>query len=202
MTRTYLWGAVFVMAATSVMWTDTARAGGRANVTVNPVFTNSSPPEEIEGASSTLIRTDKGVSMELTTSGLEPGAYTIWFAVFNDPDACFFGVGGCGVGEDFEPGGAASPGGAARFGFTYAGGHIVGDSGEATFAGHLKVGDVLLNNDLELDETLENARMAEIHLIVRFHGQADPGRIAEQIRSGEFDDPEVVDVQFAVNPAP
>lgn len=202
MARTYRWSAAFVAAAALVMGSATARAGGPADVTVNPVFTNASPPEEIEGASSTLIRTSKGISMVLTTSGLEPGAYTIWFAVFNDPEACFFGVGGCGVGEDFEPGGAASPGGAARFGFTYAGGHIVGDSGEATFAGHLKVGDVLLNNDLELDEALENARMAEIHLIVRYHGQADPGRIAEQIHTGEFDDPEVVDVQFAVNPAP
>lgn len=202
MTRTYLGGAVFVVAAALVMGSATARAGGPADVTVYPVFTNSDPPEEIDGASSTLIRTDKGISMVLTTSELEPGAYTIWFAVFNDPEACLFGVGGCGVPADLEPGGAASPGGAARFGFTYAGGHIVNDSGEATFAGHLKVGDVLLNNDLELDEMLENARTAEIHLIVRFHGQADPGRIAEQIHTGEFDDPAVVDVQFAVNPAP
>lgn len=168
-----------------------------ALVSVNSVFTFDDPPEEIEGATSTLVRTDNGISMELTTSGLEPGAYTIWFVVFNNPEACFLGSDMCGeADEDFAVGGPT------RFGFTYATGHIVDDSGEATFAGHLKAGEVLLNNDLELDEVLENARTAEIHLIVRYHGPAVPGRIPEQIRTGEFDNPNVIDVQFAVNPPP
>jgi hypothetical protein len=195
---TYLWGAVFVMAVVFAMGSATAHADGRANVTVNPVFTFDL--DEIEGASSTLIRTDNGVSMVLSTSGLEPGAYTVWFIVFNDPEACFNPPADdipCGDDPaDFEVGNPA------RSGFTLATGHIVDDSGEATFAGHLNVGDLLLNNDLELDEVLENARTAEVHLIVRFHGEADPGRIHEQLRTGEFDDPSVVDVQFAVNPAP
>lgn len=168
-----------------------------ASVSVNPVFTVTDPPQLVGGATSTLVRTNNGISMELTTSGLEPGAYTIWFVVFNNPDACFLGPDMCGLAdEDFEVGGPAG------FGFTYAAGHIVDDSGEATFAGHLKTGAALLNDDLELDEVLENARTAEIHLIVRYHGPAVPGRIPEQIRTGEFDNPNVFDLQFAVNPPP
>jgi hypothetical protein len=197
---TYLWGAAFVVAAVLVMGSATARAGGPANVTVNPVFNLDDDFTLVEGATSTLIRTDNGISMVLTTGGLAPGAYTIWFIVFNDPEACFNPPADdipCGDDPaDFEVGNPA------RSGFTLATGHIVDDSGEATFAGHLNVGDLLLNNDLELDEVLENARTAEVHLIVRFHGEADPGRIHEQLRTGEFDDPSVVDVQFAVNPAP
>jgi hypothetical protein len=150
---------------------------------------------------SKLIRTDTGVNLTLVTSGLEPGAYTCWFAVFNHPENCGDPA-GCGINpDDFLP---ASEGGTTGFGFTYATGHVVDRSGKAVFAANLNEGTVLLNDFLDLDEVFQDARAAEIHLIVRYHGPAEPGRIYEQTHTLEPDlgiGPDV-DVQFSVHPAP
>jgi hypothetical protein len=146
--------------------------------------------------SSTLIRTDQGVSMYLQTSGLQPGAYTVWFVIFNHPEACVNGPGHCGEDPaDFAPGGPAG------FGFTYATGHLVGPSGRATFAAHLNEGVRLMDENLNPGEVFENARTAEIQLIVRYHGPAQPGRIYEQTHTYQPELGLEADVQFAVHTA-
>ena len=171
------------------------RAGGPADVTFNDVYWFDDF-SLVEGGVSKLVRTDRGVSMDLSTNSLEPGAYTAWWIMFQNPAGCVLGPGLCGEhGDDFTPGGPAG------FGFGFATGHIVDESGEATFGAHLKVGTALYDDNFD-PIVLENARTAEIHQIVRYHGESDPGRIPEQIHTGEFDDPTVVDVQFAVNPVP
>ena len=56
----------------------------------------------VAGASSTLLRTRNGVSIQLNTSGLEPGAaYTVWMVVFNNPAACSDGI--CGEDDVLPP---------------------------------------------------------------------------------------------------
>lgn len=165
-----------------------------ATISFSDVYTLTDPPVKIEGGGAKLVRTDNGVSMKLMTDQLEPGAYTVWFLVFNNPDGCSLGSGMCGeTDEDFAVGGPAG------FGFTFATGHIVGESGKANFAGSLMVGEPLLNGDAVLDGTiLESSRTTEIHLVVRYHSAAVPGRIPEQIHTSEgFEDPNVFDVQFA-----
>jgi hypothetical protein len=54
-----------------------------------PVLTTPPPvPPSVVGAS-TLVRTAHGVSTKVETSALAPGdAVTLWWIVFNNPDAC------------------------------------------------------------------------------------------------------------------
>jgi hypothetical protein len=172
----------------------TVRAGGPADVTVNDVL--SLADFSVTGASK-LTRTDKGVSIEVDTTGLAPGAYTFWWIVFNHPEECVFGPGFCGFDpSDFDVGGPAG------FGFIRASGHIVDESGEATVGANLKQGEMLYDNNLNPTVTLEDPRTAEIQLIVRYHGPVDPERMPGQIHTGEFDNPDVYDVQISIHPAP
>ena len=171
-----------------------ARAGGPADTTVNDVL--SLEDFSVTGVSK-LVRTDRGVNIELYTKGLAPGAYTFWWIVFKHPEECVHGPGMCGFDNaDFEVGGPAG------FGFIRASGHIVDESGETTVGANLKKGETLLDNDLNPTQTFENPRTAEIQLIVRYHGPVDPDRMPAQIHTGEFDNPDVFDVQISIHPAP
>ncbi|MCI0461474.1 MAG: hypothetical protein L0Z62_31370 [Gemmataceae bacterium] len=130
---------------------------------------------------STLLRTDHGVGIHLNTSGLLPGVYTAWWAVFNTP-----GQGPPTVG--------------------FATSHVVGPSGTASFAAHLNEGETLLGHPLS-GGSLVDARTAEIHLVIRYHGPADPGRLDEQLHSFEpgLDtdaDPNTRNVQVTIHPPP
>jgi hypothetical protein len=146
---------------------------------------------------SRLVRRDSGVNLRVHTTGLEPGAYTVWFLVFNNPGGCVDPA-NCGAdAADFEPGGPAG------FGFTRATGGIVGPRGEATFAGNLLAGEILMDDAFE-PIAFDDPQAAEIQVIVRYHGPADPGEIFDQTHTLQ---PELgvgpdVDVQFAVHPAP
>lgn len=85
--------------------------------------------------SSTLTRSDDSVSIKLKTTDLTPGAYTMWWVVFNNPEACVNGPGHCGEDPaDFAVDGPAG------FGFTWADGGIVGPNGEHTFTSRLREG--------------------------------------------------------------
>jgi hypothetical protein len=138
---------------------------------------------------STLIRTDNGVSMQLKTTDLEPGAYTVWWVAFNNPENCTGGV--CGDDEaDFDPE-------LTGFSFGYAAGGIVGPSGKATFAGHVNEGEILS----ELG-SLADAMTSEVHLVLRYHGAKDPGNIYEQTHTMQPELGLEADIQFAMHPAP
>ena len=103
---------------------------------------------------STVMRTENGITASLTVSGLPPGAYTFWMRV----DA---------------PGVAPAAGRLA--------GHVVGESGNATFSGHVKTGDVVGDPSIPgLEGTLQDPLHAKITLVVRSHGPAVPGQIFEQ----------------------
>jgi hypothetical protein len=119
---------------------------------------------------SALARTDDGVSMTLMTTGLAPGAYTVWWVVFN-PD-----VPGMSVG--------------------FAAGHVVGPNGMARFAATLKEGEPLSI----AGGPLEDARGADIHLVVRYHGPVDPLHLYDQLHT--FEPGIAVNVQYSVHEAP
>ncbi len=122
-----------------------------------------------------LVRGPNGVSMELTTTQLDPGAaYTVWWVVFNNPEYC---VDGCDASDSGIPEVQATVLAAA--------GHVVGATGQSSFAGHLQVGDTsgdsfppLLPGD---SVGLVDVMKAEIHLAVRTHGTPIAGMVAEQI---------------------
>jgi hypothetical protein len=144
-------------------------------------------------AVSNLVRTNHGVSMTLDTNGLEPGAYTNWFVIFNHPENC--GTFPCGE-SDVDPTDANGVGSSVLF----ATGNVVGSSGIGGFAAHLSEGNT---KGALFGPGLLDARAAEVHLVVRYHGPMIPTLMPAQINSvgggcgfGLF---ACVDVQAAVH---
>lgn len=129
---------------------------------------------------STLLRNETGVSTVLRTSELTPGhAMTLWFIVFNNPDAC--ATSPCSISDLFNP--------VVQGDFLLAAGHVVGGTGQAVYGGALQVGDTRGSGMIEigfpeLAVGLLNPLTAEIHLAVHSHGPALRGReLAAQISS-------------------
>jgi len=128
-------------------------------------------PSVVVGTS-TLTRTDRGISFTLRTSGLESGhAVTIWWMVVN-PD------GGVAV--------------------LYAAGHVLGQDGTATFAGYLPVGDSD-GHAMGTDTTLEDALQATVYLVVRDHGPANPRTVNAQIHTFGVCNTSCTDLQMSVH---
>lgn len=144
-------------------------AGGsaaRSSTSVIP-FLGGAP---IPGSSSTLLRNSGGISYTLKTSELEPGGtYTNWYVVFNDPSQC---TGPCGEDDDVFPG---APAGVSVI---FADGHVIGRNGQGNFAGRLNAGDT---SGALFGPGLSDPYGAEIHIVVRGHGQPIPGMVHEQI---------------------
>ena len=122
---------------------------------------------------STLMRTDNGVIAHLTASGLAPGAYTFWMKVE-------------------APDGSTVSGRLA--------GHVVGQDGNVNFAAHVSVGEVLSGNPDFPSGPLQDPLHAQIRLVVRYHGPADPGRIHEQTHT--FEPGVAVNFLISVHPPP
>ncbi len=136
---------------------------------------------EVQGAGSTLIRTDAAVSIVLTTSGLEPLApYTIWWVVFNEPAAC---LGPCDEDDLFNPDGTMNINEAADISILYADGALSDDAGNAAFSAVLLVGAPL--GEVVYGPGLRDAHAAEIHVVVRSHGPLDPERAFAQLSTFE-----------------
>jgi hypothetical protein len=122
----------------------------------------------VPGASSTLVRTDNGISVSLTTSGLPDGhAVTVWALIFNDPTACEGGVCDETRGDLNIPEVQGSV-----FRVT---GHVVSTS--SSFGGHIAVGDAA---NAARGPGLLDPYGAQIHLIVREHGMAGTGELLQQ----------------------
>jgi hypothetical protein len=138
----------------------------------------------VPGSWSTLRRNHSGVTVDIHTSDLSPGAYTAWWVVFNNPEYCTDGV----CGEDdifvapFQPiinpdGTFGTPGVVVQvIGAT---GHVVSQNGVGNFSARLKEGD----NEAGLfpGPGLIDAGKAEVHNIVRYHGPMVPEYMPAQI---------------------
>lgn len=146
----------------------------------------------IHDAFAVLERNEDGVELTLDTD-LPPGAYTVWWVVFNNPEFC---VDGCGS-DDFE----RPEVDASSF---WATGEVVGDEGGITFNAQILEGELPTGSDqVTLGDGLEDSFSAEIHPIVRTHGSVIPGLEEEQISTfnGGCPPNECENVQFAVFPA-
>ena len=113
----------------------------------------------VEGASASLVRTDNGLTMQINTSELEPGAYTVWWVIFNNPEFC-----SDMCGEDDLPFNGGDPN--VNVVLPNATGHAVGQNGVGNFGAYIQVGT---------SEGLMDPRGAEVHLIVRTHGPVQQG---------------------------
>ena len=140
---------------------------GAATKTTSPVTT-------FAGAvvgTSTLTRTDSGISFSLSTTGLQAGhAVTIWWMVFN-------------------PDGSVS--------VQYAAGHVIDEGGAAQFGGYLQVGDT--EGVINGGPGLLDALAANVVLVVRDHGPADPARVNEQIQTFDVCNPTCTDLQISMH---
>jgi hypothetical protein len=136
----------------------------RAIRTTSPVVSFDDPSIVLPG-SSTLNRTQRGVSVRLETSGLTPGnAYTFWWGITSSPGANL--VGGRITG------------------------FVVGRHGQAEVEGHLRVGQMVGEPAIPGHEgtlTMQDALHAQIQVVVRDHGPAIRGQVFEQTHTFQPD---------------
>ncbi len=137
--------------------------------------------------SSQLVRTKNGISAEYSTYDMTPGnAVTLWFIVFNNPEFCTEAEDGCSPDDIF-----GNPDVEADF--LVASGHVIGESGNATFSGHLNVGDTSGSGLAEAlcgsQDCIETPGLlypdkALVVLGIHDHGPAQTGQVLkEQISS-------------------
>lgn len=119
-------------------------------------------PPTTHGAA-TLARGTDWIQTNIRTSGLPPGAYTVWWVVFDTPAGC---VDGCGLDDLFSPD--------AHVSIFWATGGVVHEGGVGSFRARYDVGDDLGEPGIQHvlgDGSIEPTR-AEIHNVVKYHGPA------------------------------
>ncbi len=114
--------------------------------------------------SSDLVRTVDNISMNIDTTDLPIGAYTVWWVIFNNPAGCSDGE--CGENDVLPPN--VNP--AAEVSALWATGGIVGPDRSGHFSGRLGVGKDGAPGVILWGDGVTNPMDAEVHLIVRYHG--------------------------------
>ena len=161
----------------------------RASVSISPVV---SLPDitPVAGASSKIVRNDNGVTVSVSTT-VDPGTYTMWMLLWNDPGQC---TGSEGLVCD--P--AVDPMDCVLF----VAGHVVGNNGTLNYTGHRRMYDSSgAIGPFECANGLTNPQGAAAHLIIRSHGPKLPGLVNSQISTvdGGCDVNECADVQAAAH---
>jgi len=168
-------GALAGLAALAVV-AGPAHAG--AGHSTSPVFTIPPPAPPSVVGSSTLVRTDNGLSATVDTSGLKPGdVVTLWWIVANSPEECQAGLPGlsrCGPADHVAGRGDMS--------VHHAAGRIAAEDGTASYGAHLRVGDVS-RALFEGEPGLVDPRGAEVILVLKTHGPKIPALTAEMLRT-------------------
>lgn len=125
----------------------------------------------VQGSSAKLTRSADAVWLNLNTTELAEGAYTVWWVVFNNPAMC---SGSCGMDDFSNPAVGAS--------VFFATGGVVGRDGTGHFRAHAEEGDLpSMPGQLLFGPGLTNAEGAEIHVVVRYHGPVAPAILQKQI---------------------
>ena len=119
-------------------------------------------------------------------------ATTVWWVVFNEPTMCsdndcgendIFNLDADGefiLNDDGSPPVNAAGRQAAKITALRADGHVVDASGAAQFSSRLPIGDA---SEALFGGGLQNPMTAEIHLVLRTHGPAIPGKVDSMIYS-------------------
>ena len=129
----------------------------------------------VAGASSKIIRTDKGITVSVKTT-VDPGAYTMWLLVWNNPEDCMFGKNNPDAGLRCHPG-MGDPPSCVLFGA----GHVGGENGVLNYTGHQQAW--VPGGGPDCGNGLTNPRGADVHAAVRSHGPKVPGNIDAQIHT-------------------
>ena len=137
----------------------------------------------VDGASSKITRTEQGITVSVKTT-VDPGAYTMWLLVWNNPENCGGNPGVPGLRCVPPPPGGPADGFDIPSCVLFGAGHVVGNNGKLNYTAHRQIGDtfgVIGGNDCGAG--LTNPRGADVHAAVRTHGEAIPGMIPEQIHT-------------------
>ncbi len=129
----------------------------------------------VPGAEGTLYTTAWASFVHIRTTGLVPGnVYTLWWVLFNDPEACEQNPEPCAAGDIFA---AGNP---AQAQVSYAAGDIADAAGEATFNAHFELGPV----DGWLPESgFTDLWDAEHHFTINDHGPLVEENMPDMIHS-------------------
>lgn len=135
---------------------------------------------------SILVRDAEGISMNIDTTDLPVGAYSVWWVIFNKPSEC--GNNKCGS-SDTGAGGSPNP---AEASVLWATGGIVGPDREGHFSASIGVGLDRAPGEVLRGPALLEPMTAEVHLILRYHGSpqwddADRFLAQQTIFSGNCD---------------
>jgi len=157
-------GAFVVISTLSSL---TAQAGP-ASISTAPVI-HLSDFTLVAGASSKIVRNDNGVTVSVSTT-VDPGTYTMWMLLWNDPSLCAG-----------SPGLVCDPAVDALDCVLFTAGHGVGNNGTLNYTGHRGVYDNSGAIGPPCPNGLDNPQGAAIHLIIRGHGPKLPGQVNLQI---------------------
>ena len=151
-----------------------AGSSGEHSREIAPV-TDFNTGDPIPGAHSKLMRERDAITTLLYSPALQPGhGVTLWWVLFNNPDACVAGNAPVRCGADdllpFNP--DTQAGGTVSF----ADGEWVTSAGRQVFVARITQG----NAD---EDPLWNALGADVHLILRDHGPPQSGLEEAQITS-------------------
>ena len=137
-------------------------------------------PNGGKGSSATLKRYADKITVNVQTTGLPAGAFTLWWVIWNYPDFC--AMGGCGDPDLFNP---EVQGLVVR-----ATGGVVGRDGTAHFHDTLEVGDPGLVGRFVpfagLDNPLANPLAAQVLAVIKYHGPASPDPVTLEMQTHTF----------------
>jgi len=156
------------MSLTSPVSTRSVVAAGASQET-QPVYTTPDGfllGDAVPGAYAKLVRNKNGITTNVHTSLTGDGVYTIWWVIFNHPEACTTFL--CTFDEPdlvVNATGKIVSGGPANFGAW------VGPGGPYS-------GEIIYEGP---DASLTNPEGALITLVLRYHGPAIQGQIPEQL---------------------
>lgn len=167
------------------------------------------------GGQSFLTRTDDEIVITLEAAGLTPGdVHTLWWIVFNNPEACTEEGGGCGEDDIFNEDGTLNGEGvmAAGIGIGNATGNVAKSDGTLEFGARLQmetnpeesVADghqVLFGAGFGTNLLIVSPHVAEVHVIVQSHGQARGNKkLMEQLSISNANcTPRCVDIQATIH---
>ena len=168
----------------------------------------------VADSEASLDRLDYGLATRVSTTDLIPNnAYTLWWTVYNYPENCTDGA--CGtddvlltdadgaviITDDGLPPVNLPQWEAVGISVLRADGMVADQTGNIVFNAHLPIGDV---SEAMGGPGIVLPGTAEIHLVVRDHGPADPAILNDMLNTmnggceADFPNPPCVDVQVAV----
>jgi hypothetical protein len=161
--------------------------------------------EVIPQAFSKLIRRDDGISAVIHTSGLEAkGVYTVWMAVFENPEFC--SDNSCELNDIFDSNGNILMNPDGTFGtpgvnvsLLWVDGKVVSAAGIGTF--NFKVKENSPPGEVLFGPGLTDTQGSEIHFALRNHGPAIPGQLEAQLTtfSGGCEVNQCMEEQFTIH---